>query len=103
MVELKILFMANGDLDGVNAVRDNFYQNYPEFAYNMEESHTYDGKTKDFQLLWTGNFTENELSESDMEGFCRLTHHAEGLYEDTNVEYVHVEVCVNGTWFGRKI
>ena len=32
---------------------------------------------------------------------ARLTHHAEGLYDETEFENVHVEVRLNGKWYGR--
>ena len=37
----------------------------------------------------------------DMDKCIRLTHHAEDLYENTGFEYVHVEVCINGEWYGK--
>lgn len=99
---IKILFEAVGTTDTVDDVCHNFYEQYPEFAAHMEEEdYEYNEKTKEFKLLWVGEFKEGELDDHDMDILIRLTHHAEGFYEETNAEYVHVEVCVDGKWYGR--
>ena len=67
-----------------------------------EEDYQYDEFSGEFTLLWSGDFDENDLDEDDIDTLIRLTHHAEGFYEDTDAEYVHVEVCINGTWYGRN-
>ena len=101
-MEIKIKFEAIGSIDTVDDICRNFCENYPEFSCNMEEEdYKYNKKTKEFMLLWSGEFEDDELSEYDMHTLIRLTHHAEGLYECTDSEYVHVEVCVNGKWHGR--
>lgn len=102
MKEIKIKFEAVGSVDTVDDVCSNFYQNYPKFAAHMEEEdYKYNKKTKDFMLLWVGEFQDDELDEYDMDTLIRLTHHAEGFYDDTDAEYVHVEACVDGKWYGR--
>ena len=102
MMNIKIKFEAVGTVDTVDAVCNNFYTWYSEFASNMEEEdYEYNKKTGEFMLLWEGDFEDDELDEDDMDTLLRLTHHAEGFYEDTDAEYVHVEVCVDGTWHGR--
>lgn len=102
MINIKIKFEALGTVDTVDDVCNNFYQNYPEFSSNMEEEdYKYNEKNKDFMLLWSGEFEDDELDEDDMNTLIRLTHHAEGFYEDTDAECVHVEVCVNDKWYGR--
>ena len=102
MKEIKIKFEAVGTTDTVNDVCNNFCEGYPEFSCNMEEEdYKYNKKTKEFMILWSGEFEDDELSEDNMNELIRLTHHAEGFYECTNAEYVHVEVCVDGKWYGR--
>ena len=101
MKEIKIKFEAVGNKNTVDDICNNFYENYPEFSSNMEEEdYKYKSKTKKFMLLWAGEFEDDELDDRDMDTLLRLTHHAEGFYEGTNAEYVHVEVCVDGTWYG---
>lgn len=51
------------------------------------------------RFVWAGK--ADELSEEDVDHLLRLTHHAEALYEDSNIEYTHVEVCIDGVWYGR--
>lgn len=102
MKEIKIKFEAVGSLDTVDAVCNNFYEGYPKFAANMdEEDFSHNAKANEFMLLWAGEFEDDYLDDRDMDELIRLTHHAEGFYEDTDAEYVHVEVCVNGRWYGR--
>ena len=99
MMEVKIKFEAVGSIDTVNDICNNFCENYPEFSFNMEKDYKYNTDTKEFMLLWSGEF--DELSEDDMFELIRMTHHAEGFYDDTDAEYVHVEVFVNGKWYGK--
>ena len=102
MINIKIKFEAVGTVDTVDDVCHNFGEYYPHLAANMEEEdYEYNKKTKEFMLLWAGEFEDDQLDEHDMDEIIRLTHHAEGFYEDTDAEYVHVEVCVNDKWYGR--
>lgn len=102
MKEIKIKFEAVGSIDTVDDICNNFCESYPEFSSNMEEEdYKYNKKTKEFMLLWSGEFEDDELDDDDMNTLIRLTHHAEGFYECADAEYVHVEVCVDGKWYGR--
>lgn len=101
-MNVKIKFEAYGSVDTVDEVCNNFYEQYPEFSSNMEEEdYVYRDETNEFMLLWSGEFEDGELDEDDMDTLIRLTHHAEGFYELTEAECVHVEVCVDGKWYGR--
>lgn len=100
MVKVKILFTAEGSREDADMVCNNFSENYPEFAEEMEEEEfSCNEETGEIKILWSGEF--EDLSEEDRNELIRLTHHAEGLYEDTDAEYVHVEVCIDETWYGR--
>ena len=99
-MEIRILFQAVGSEDVMYDVADNFGANYPEFSEKMEPEICEHNDTNDFTILWIGDF---ELSKEDEKELIRLTHHAEGFYEGTDAEYVHVEVCINGTWYGRNL
>lgn len=102
MKEIKIKFEAVGSINTVDAICNNFYENYPVFSSNMEEEdYNYNKKTKEFMILWSGEFEDCEFNNDNMNELIRLTHHAEGFYECTDAEYVHVEVCVDGKWYGR--
>lgn len=102
MKEIKIKFEAVGSINTVDDICNNFYENYPEFSSNMEEEdYNYNKKTKEFMILWSGEFEDCKLNNDNMNKLIRLTHHAEGFYEYTDAEYVHVEVCVDGKWYGR--
>lgn len=93
----KIKFEAVGSVETVNEVCNNFCENYPEYSSNMEEDdYSYNEDTGEFMLLWSG-----EIEEDEFDNLIRLTHHAEGFYEFTDAEYVHVEVCMDGKWYGR--
>lgn len=110
-MKVKILFEANGSVQSVDNVCCNFRQHYPEFAAEMEEvGYKYNKRTKDFKLLWVGEFDDdflNQQNEHSLLGYTnrdvlvRLTHHAEGFYDQTGANGVHVEVYVNGKWHGR--
>lgn len=109
-MKVKILFEANGSPETVDAVRCNFHNNYPEFAAEMKnEEYDYNKETGRFRLLWVGDFDESFLGDKNDESLIgytnrdillRLTHHAEGFYDLTDAEYVHVEVYVDGAWHG---
>lgn len=99
---VKISFSAVGTPDTVDDVCHNFYEQYPEFAAHMDEDeYVYDKNTKEFKLLWVGEFEEDELDDHDIDVLIRLTHHAEGFYECTDAEFVHVEVYVQDRWYGK--
>jgi hypothetical protein len=66
-------------------VFDNIAENYPDFF--LEEAECQSLKKGSFQYIWKG-----KIEECKKDDFLRLTHHAEGLYEGTGAEYVHVEV-----------
>lgn len=103
MTEIKIKFEAIGTEETVGDICYNFHENYPEFAGNMEEiDYAYDEDTMEFMLLWAGQFEDGQLDEYDMEVLMKLTHHAEGFYDETDAEYVHVEVCVDNEWHGQR-
>lgn len=97
--EAEIIFSAEGDEDDLNQLYYNIEAYYNEFAISSDDvkekpAEDNEGKTLYtvyLKGLWIGD--EGEL--------VRLTHHAEGFYENTNFEYVHVEVCIDGEWFGR--
>lgn len=66
-------------------VLDNMAENYPEFL--IEEAEIQSLEAGFSRYIWKG-----KTEECNQEDFSRLTHHAEGLYEETGAEYVHVEV-----------
>lgn len=102
MMNIKIKFEAVGSVDTVDNVCSNFYQNYPKFSCHMEEEdYEYNEETEEFMLLWDGEFEDDKLNENDIDTLIRLTHHAEGFYDNTDAEYVHVEVYINDKWYGR--
>ena len=110
-MKVKILFEAHGSTQAVDNVCCNFHQHYPEFAAEMEEvDYKYSKRTKNFMLLWEGDFTEEFLNEqnswslvgyTNRDVLLRLTHHAEGFYDETGATGVHVEVYVDEKWHGR--
>lgn len=83
---VKIVMSCMLDKENVGIVFDNFRENYPEM--DVEESFYYniaDG----FRFVWIG-----KIKEDNRDAFMRLTHRAEGIYEDTGAEYVHVDVYI---------
>lgn len=102
MTDVKIKFEAFGTPDTVDTVCQNFSENYPEFSCSMSKTdYSYDKKTKEFMLLWEGPFDDEKLNEDDINTLIRLTHHGEGFYDMTDAEFVHIEVYINGKWYGK--
>lgn len=93
---IKILFNATTDnQQDVQNFLASLKNNYPELEdVESEELEYHKG---DFHTLVSCTMPTTE----SIDDIIRLTHHAEALYEDTHFEYVHVEVCVDGTWYGR--
>lgn len=91
---VEIIFEANGSNEDLRTMYSNLDEYYTEFTNDnsKEEYVKKDGRHHcHFYGTWVGNIDE-----------CRrFTHHAEGLYENTGLEHVHVEVCIDGEWFGR--
>ena len=93
---VEIIFEAVGTENDLSKMYENLNNEYTEFMNDVNrEEYKYDKKNKEhhchFYGLWIGDVNE----------CVRLTHHAEGLYENTKFEFVHVEVCVDGEWYGR--
>lgn len=98
--DVEIIVTTEGSEDDYNQMLDNMNTKYTEFMQNKEcytvsKTPTDNDKldiTAHFYGLWSGDRT-----------YCaRLTRHAEGFYENTKLEYVHVEVCIDGKWFGKN-
>lgn len=90
----EIVFEAQGREDDLSQMYCNLDNEYPEFLNDdIKEKYSKKGNIHSchFYGLWKGQ--KDEL--------VRLTHHAEGLYEDTDFEFVHVEVRCDGTWYGK--
>lgn len=83
---IKIVMSCMLDKENIGVVFDNFGENYPEM--DVDESFYYN-ITDGFRFVWIG-----EIEEDDRNAFMRLTHHAEGIFEDTGAEYVHVDVYI---------
>ncbi len=100
--EAEIIFEADGTSKDLTDLYNNLDNEYPEFKNDstrerLKEKKNDDTKmTKHFKCHFYGVWI------GDTDEFIRLTHHAEGLYDDTGMEHVHVEVCLNGKWYGRK-
>ena len=98
----EIVFEAIGTFDDLHDLYDNLDNEYPEFINDftkekLEVKNNDDDKMNKyfkchFYGIWLG----------DTDDLIRLTHHAEGLYNNTQMEHVHVEVYLNGKWYGRK-
>lgn len=96
---IELVIVTEGTDDDYKDMLNNLDTQYPEFICDydneqVDEKHISKSKvefTAHFKGLWNG-------PEEDC---ARLTHHAEGLYEDTRLENTHVEVCIDGTWYGR--
>ena len=86
-------------IEDVDELSNRFWKNYSYFADFEEVEYEYNKETGMVRFVWAGK--ADELSEEDVDHLLRLTHHAEALYEDSNIEYTHVEVCIDGVWYGR--
>ena len=94
-----INFKSTGSTKTLSDIIHNFYENYPELGCNMKHTAQYTEKSNVINIRFFGDF-EN-LTTDDINKIIRLTHHAEGFYEMTDAEYVHVEVCIDNTWYGK--
>lgn len=102
-MEIKILVNAYcPTVFDADELSERFYNNYWYFAEEFYEvEYSYSESTKMVHFIWAGK--TDELSDEDRDDLIRLTHHAEALYEDSNIEHTHVEVCIDGKWYGRQI
>lgn len=94
VVPVEIILLCSIDNCDIPAICDNFADNYPEVNVD-ENSYENDGDMVKFS--WIGSVDSAE----DAEELMRLTHHAEGIYDGTSAEYVHVEVRIGETWYGK--
>ena len=100
-----VLFQAVGDSETMNRVLENFDSDDLFFDGVIEKISREEENNKiseEFKILWYRYFDRDILTDDLVDQFVRLTHHAECLYEDTNAEYVHVEVEIDGKWYGRN-
>ena len=98
-VEIRMSCMI--DTDKATDLSDNFLESYPEFR-NYIRYHSCKPCIYGTNLAWYLWIPENCFDEATKNSIIRLTRHAEGIYEGTGAEYVHVEVCINGEWYGRS-
>lgn len=81
----------------IHKIFNNFSKNYPEYASYM--SGMYHKANDGYDTFeWSGELPETSFTDD----LIRLTHHAEGIYDVTGAEYVHVEVCIDGKWYGKN-
>lgn len=85
--------MSNGYVDEIEY---NASEQYPEFHFECIKRTEF--KNGNVNYYFNG---EMEDTEENRRNFGRLTHHAEGLYENSDAENVHVEVYFDGKWYGR--
>ena len=97
--EIKIAYYGYAPtLNDIDDLCNNFYEGYPSWAFNMEETDFDRADDGSFKIIWEGTL---DVTESEINKLIRLTHHAEGFYANTNIEYTHVEVCIDNTWYGK--
>lgn len=96
MLNMILIFKADGD--SIDKALTNIRENYPEFIMSNKIVTDIDSEY-DVSFAVYGQIEDDENTIHEM---ARLTHHAEGIYEDTEFEYVHVEVCIDGEWYGRN-
>lgn len=95
---IQILFNANTpNYDDADLWRSSLEENYPELENVEEKEYKYNEKSGDFHTLVSCTMPTTE----NINDIICLTHHAEALYECTDFENVHIEVCVDGVWHGR--
>jgi hypothetical protein len=97
--DVEIIFEAEGSTQDYHDMLNNMASEYPEFIEDQtrytcgKETGSKKGLTAfkcHFYGLWIGDESE----------CVRLTHHAEGMYENTGLSFVHVEVCIDEEWHG---
>lgn len=94
MKNVQIIMWCKLNKEDIGQIFDNFCAGYPEV--DTDESFYENLEGDEVKFTWEGT-----VEDEDVDGIIRMTHHAEGLYFDTSAEYVHVEVCVDGKWYGR--
>ena len=105
-MEIKLYVSGVGSNDSIDEFIGNIGQyldDYDELDYTDSEQSPDSFKnyklTKNeiaFKGVYEGEYTPMDESDSP----AKLTHHAEGLYEGTNVTDVHVEVFFDNKWYG---
>lgn len=92
--DVEIVFEANGTSDDLRELYSNI-DNIEEFtnSYEKEEFREENGL---YRCVFRGKYL------GDINDVIKLTHHGESLYENTNFEYVHIEVKVGGKWYGKN-
>lgn len=93
--KIKIYFSAlASNKNDLNTLYSNLNECYPEF--NIKKK-TVNWKDRDLSVLFTGKM---EQTSDNYNNLCKLTHHAEALYDCTMFEHVHVAICIDNKWFG---
>lgn len=94
IVNIKFLFHGyTTSNDDISQLYSNLYTEYNEYKMKEEKYSWEDGE---LLILWVGTVEKEKFDEEE---FIRLTHHAEGLYSNTGIQHVHVEVCIEDKWY----
>lgn len=101
MKKCKIIMTCKIKEDDIEEIFNHFIENYPEVELVEDENSPYNPgiyeKLDNGFMKFEWNGTVKDGGEDEI---IRLTHHAEGIYGETSAEYVHVEVCIDGKWYG---
>ena len=93
-MKVKLFLSGLGSDEDIDQMFSNFDENYPEFETIEDDYHQFEKNGMvEFQTIITGNWN------GEINDLIRLTHHAEDFYENTDIEYFHVEVCID-KWYG---
>ena len=106
-INIKMYVSGEGSNDDIDDMANNFYEYYTLSNY-MEETDYKEkrikNRRKSFNVIYEGEIQPSDINDFDntINNFIKMTHHAEGLYENTNLEYIHVEICIDDKWYGGK-
>lgn len=91
--DVEILFEANGTAEDLQVLYDNL-DSMKEFS-NSYEREDFREENGFYHCVFRGKYT------GDINKLIKLTHHGEPLYEESNFEHVHIEICIGGKWYGK--
>lgn len=96
-VSVEIVMICKVDESEIETIFDNFLMEWIEENDDLYEKGNYEVVGGGFiKFTWTGS-----VQSEDADSLICLTHHAEGIYEGTSAEHVHVEVRIGETWYGK--
>ena len=99
MADLKFIITANCfDEDDILVLKENITISFPNISSELNETY-FKYENCELEIHYEAHIKDNVLSEEDINDIIRLTHHAECLYVDTDLQHFSIKVYVDGKWY----